>query len=85
MQFKKCVDVCVRVHRRVASEDEGLCVCVSAHSRKARRSIHPHPCVSPGPALPGALPASPSQAATSPSHLSLMPASPPLPSQLPNR
>lgn len=35
MQFKKCVDVCVRVHRRVASEDEGLCVCVSAHSRKA--------------------------------------------------
>lgn len=43
MQFKKCVDVCVRVHRRVASEDEGLCVCVSAHSRKARLSKHSPP------------------------------------------
>lgn len=43
MQFKKCVDVCVRVHRRVASEDEGLCVCVSTHSRKARLSKHSPP------------------------------------------
>ena len=38
MQFKKCMDVCVRVHRRVASEDEGLCVCVSPDSRKPRLS-----------------------------------------------
>lgn len=43
MQFKKCVDVCVRVHRRVASEDEGLCVCVSPDSRKPRLSKHSPP------------------------------------------